>query len=64
MKSYSAFKIFFKLFIGVWLIHFIIIVIVGAYTLIKSKNDKIKKKQLKEERAEQSYINFVCYIFY
>jgi len=46
-------NIAFWIFIGVWLIHFIIIVIVGAYTLIKSKNDKIKKKQLKEERAEQ-----------
>jgi len=46
-------KIAFWIFIVVWLVHFIIIVIVGAYTLIKSKNDKIRKRREREERLEK-----------
>ena len=42
-------QVAFWVFIIVWLIHFIIVVAVGAHTLISARNKKIEKKRKKEE---------------
>ena len=46
-------QIAFWVFIIVWLIHFIIVVIFAAHTLISARNKKIEKKRKKEENERQ-----------
>ena len=42
-------QVAFWVFIIVWLIHFIIVVVVGALTLMSARNKKLEKKRKKEE---------------
>ena len=42
----------FWIFIGVFLVHFIILIIIGAYTIISSKNKKKQKKIEKEQNDD------------